>query len=54
MRFDQTDKYVDAGPSADRRFLQHGIGLADAGRSAEKNLQPPAVIVIGAEKQGLG
>ena len=44
---------------APARFLgagggQHGVGLADAGRGAEKNLQMPAALLLGEGQQGVG
>ena len=54
MGLDQTGD--DIAPA---RFLgagggQHGVGLADAGRGAEKNLQMPAALLLGEGQQGIG
>ena len=42
MGFDETDEDIDAIGAARAGALQHRIGLADAGRRAEKNAQPAA------------
>ena len=44
MRLDEPDDDVDAFISQAPRVLQHGVGLANAGRSAEKNLQPARIL----------
>ena len=40
MSLDEPDDDIDAFVLQAPRVLQHGVGLADTGRSAEKNLQP--------------
>ena len=40
MSLDEPDDDIDAFVLQAPRVLQHGVGLADAGRGAEKNLQP--------------
>ena len=40
MRLDEPDDDIDALVLQALRVLQHGVGLADSGRGAEKNLQP--------------
>ena len=40
VRLDEPDDDVDAFVLQAPRVLQHGVGLADAGRGADKNLQP--------------
>ena len=42
MGFDDADHHIDAVEAALTRLRQHFVGLADAGRGAEKNLQPAA------------
>ena len=40
MRLDEPDDDIDAFVLQAPRVLQHGVGLADAGRGAEEHLQP--------------
>src|ERR1700733_14156064 len=40
MSFDEPDDDIDAFISQAPRVLEHGVGLADARRGAEKDLQP--------------
>ena len=47
------DDVAPAGLLAARR-REHGVGLADAGRGAEKNLQMPAPFLLGEGQQGVG
>ena len=42
VRFDIADDHVASSFQLTLRGLQHGVGLADAGRHAEKNLEPTA------------
>ena len=44
MRLDEPDDDIDALTLEAPRVLQHGVGLADAGRGAEKNLQPASFL----------
>ena len=44
MRLDDADDHVDALPFEPLAFLQHLVGLADAGREAEIDLEPAALL----------
>jgi hypothetical protein len=46
MRLDKPDDDIDAFISEAPRVLQHGVSLADAGRGAEKNLQPASFLAM--------
>ena len=51
MRLDHADDDIDAVLAPGLRRKQHLVGLADAGRGAEKNLQPPPPLAVrGASK----
>ena len=43
VRFDEAEDHVDAALLQRVRFLQHAVGLADPGREADVELQPPAL-----------
>ena len=44
MRFDVADDHVASGGKFAPRGFEHGVGLADAGAHAEKNLEPAAFL----------
>jgi len=44
VRFDVADDHVAPGGEFAARGLEHGVGLADARRHAEKNLEPSAFL----------
>ena len=44
MSLDEPDDDIDAFVLQAPRVLQHGVGLADAGGGAEKNLQPASTL----------
>ena len=50
MRFDDADHDVDILPLQPMGFLQHFVGLADAGREAEIDFQP-ATLPLANERQ---
>ncbi len=56
MGFDNADHDINAGLLAGMGALQHFVGLADAGSSADEDLQPAglAVFAPGCLQQGLG
>ena len=53
MRFDHADDHLDAFAEAFMRRLEHGIGFADAGRGAEKDLQPTPRFPLRLGQQGI-
>ena len=54
MGLDDAHHDVDAVELAALRRGQHLVGLADAGRGAEEDLQPPAAFVPHLGQKGLG
>ena len=58
VRLDVADQHVDAFAGLLATGLEHGVGLADAGRRAEKDLQLAARFLglfgLHAEQQGIG
>ena len=54
VRFDQAGDDIASARLLGARGGQHGVGLADAGRGAEKNLQMPAPFLLGESKQRVG
>ena len=54
MGLDQADDDVDALLAQQLRALQHGVGLADAGRGAEEHQQAAAPILLGQRQQRVG
>ena len=54
MRLDQADDDIDAVRLQPPRPRQHGIGLADAGRGAEKQRQPAAPSAARKRQQRVG
>ena len=54
MGFDQADDDVDAFLTQQPGALQHGVGLADAGRGAEENEQLAAFALLGERQQRVG
>ena len=54
MRFDDTNDNVDPVAQPGLRRQQHLVGLADPGRGAEKNLQPPATLLFCRGEQCFG
>ena len=53
MRFDDADDDVAALALQRLRALQHRVGLADAGRRAEKHEQPAALPLLGQRQEGI-
>ncbi len=53
MRFDDADDDVDALLFEALRFLQHLVGLADAGREAQINLEPAPLLFADQRKESL-
>ena len=51
MRLDDADEDIDPVAPLGLRGKQHLIGLADSRRGAEKNLQPPAALLLGRGEQ---
>jgi hypothetical protein len=51
---DHADHHVHALPLQLARGGQHRVGLADAGRGAEKDLQPMGALVVFGAQQGIG
>ena len=47
MRLDHANHHIDTLAALGLGVLQHLIGLADARRGAEKNLQPAAPFLLG-------
>ena len=54
VRLDEADDDVDPLVLQAARALQHRIGLADAGRSAEEHLEPPDVSLRDAARSASG
>ena len=54
VRFDVADDDVDALPLQAVGFLQHFVGLADAGREAEIDLEPPPLLLADHRQKSLG
>ena len=54
MRLDDADDDIDALAPLGLRRQQHLVGLADARRGAEENLQPAAAFLLGRVEQRLG
>ncbi|MNE38874.1 hypothetical protein D3C80_1327920 [compost metagenome] len=52
--FHHPDQDIDPFPCLFPHRLQHGVGLADAGRGAEKDLQLALVFLLQARQQGVG
>ena len=53
MGFDNADNDIDPLAPLRLRRKQHLVGLADTGRCAEKNLEPPAALLLGRVEQCL-
>ncbi len=46
MRFDKADHHVHTLTLDAVGFLKHFVGLADAGREAKVELEPPALLTL--------
>src|SRR5262249_32830226 len=54
VRLDEADHHIDAALPQRVRLLEHSIGLADAGREAEVELQTPALGLLDDREEILG
>ena len=54
VRLDDADDDIDPFAPLGLRRQQHLVGLADARRGAEKNLQPAAALLFGRGEQCFG